>query len=140
LQDAHGDFGDDAEHPLGADDEAQQIIAFGIEIGAADLAVDNPLAGHDRPQGGDDFGSSGKNGLVDVHRFHRRGPYRGFMEFLTLAEALAKALRARLSNLRLAFASASPYKHAHSTRGSRGPDSRAAPGGFFLWSRQTAPG
>jgi hypothetical protein len=41
-------------------------------------------------------------------------------------------LRGGLANLRLAFARAAPYKHAHSTRGSRDPDSRAAPGGFSL--------
>ena len=43
LQDADGDFGDDAEHALRADDEAEQIIAVGIEMRAAEP---DDLAGH----------------------------------------------------------------------------------------------
>ena len=42
-QDADGDFGDDAEHAFGADHDAEQIIAFGIEMLAAepdDFALD----------------------------------------------------------------------------------------------------
>ena len=43
LQDAHGDLGDDAEQALGAGHQAEQIVALGIEMLAAeahDLAVD----------------------------------------------------------------------------------------------------
>ena len=42
-QDAHGHLGDDAEQALGADHHAEQIVALGIEMLAAeahDLAVD----------------------------------------------------------------------------------------------------
>ncbi len=42
-------------------------------------------------------------------------------------------------NQRLAFGGGGPYKHVHSTRGSRDPDSRAAPGGFFLWRFPESP-
>ena len=43
LQDAHGDFGDDAEQPFRAGDDAEQIVAAGIEMLAADA---QDLAGH----------------------------------------------------------------------------------------------
>ena len=42
-QDADGDFGDDAEHAFGADHDAEQVVACGIEMLAAephDLALD----------------------------------------------------------------------------------------------------
>ena len=43
LADADGDFGDDAQHALGTDHDAEQIIARRIEMLAAklnDLALD----------------------------------------------------------------------------------------------------
>ena len=43
LQDAHGDLGDDAEQPFRAGDDAEQVVAAGVEMLAADP---HHLAGH----------------------------------------------------------------------------------------------
>ena len=43
FQDAHGDFGDDAEQPFGAGDDAEEIVAAGIQVLAAEP---QHLAGH----------------------------------------------------------------------------------------------
>ena len=43
LQDAHRDLGDDAEQALRADDDAEQIVAAGVEMLAAQP---DDLAGH----------------------------------------------------------------------------------------------
>ena len=56
FQDTHGDFGDDAEKALGAGDDAEQIVAGGIEMPAAkpqnlachqhQLTAENIVGGH----------------------------------------------------------------------------------------------